>query len=240
MKIGIVGVGGFGKLAMRVLSEANEVLVTDILPAPPELGRAKFATLSEVAECSIVILAVNLEHLEGVLRDITPHLRPGTLVMDVCSVKMKPIEMMVRLLPNNVSILGTHPLFGPQSAKNGLSGHKIVLCPVRIEDTKLEKIRSFLSSLGLNVVDDTAEHHDHEMAFVQGLTHFVARAMIESGVKESPLSTKAFDSLFGVLETLNPGTWELFKTIELGNPFAKEVRQKFLKALLDLERKLKE
>ena len=45
--------------------------------------------------------------------------------------KTLPVEIMLRGLPPHVAILATHPLFGPQSARGGIRGLKIAVCPVR-------------------------------------------------------------------------------------------------------------
>ena len=45
---------------------------------------------------------------------------------------------MERLLPATASILGTHPMFGPDSARGGVAGLPMILCPVRIAARELE------------------------------------------------------------------------------------------------------
>ena len=76
-------------------------------------------------------LAVPVPMLGECLAGIAPHLRPGQVVVDVCSVKAGPAALMRRLLPEGVEILATHPMFGPQSMPQSLSGGRIVICPLR-------------------------------------------------------------------------------------------------------------
>lgn len=241
LTLGVVGHGGFGQLLSKNLLRwvVRQVRVNDVVQQPQIETGVIWSSLEEVAGCDIVILAVNLNSLDDVLRKISPHLKTGTLVVDVCSVKVRPVELMKSILPMHVEILGTHPLFGPQSAKDGTRGHKIVVCPVKVGDEKMEQMKVLFECLGLKVVESEPESHDREMALVQGLTHFVARAMLECGVKESPLSTLAYQNLVNVLNTLNPGSWDLFETIELGNPFASEIRDRFMDELQKLERRLR-
>ncbi len=87
--------------------------------------------LAEVAACDAVILATPVPALSAVIAAINPYLRPGAVVLDVGSVKVIPAQKMLAELPPYVDIIGTHPLFGPQSARGGVKGLKIVICPIR-------------------------------------------------------------------------------------------------------------
>ena len=77
-------------------------------------------------------------------------------MVDVCSVKVYPVQWMRELLPASVSILPTHPMFGPDSAAESLKDRKIVLCPERIADDVYQKIKSWLERQGLIVIQATA------------------------------------------------------------------------------------
>ncbi len=101
---------------------------------------------------------------------------------------------MKRLLPRFVEILGTHPLFGPDSARNGIRGLKIVLCPVRCR--RVSKIKAWLEGKGLEVIVTTPARHDVEMARTQALFHFLARGVAETGIRVGRLSTPGPAKLF--------------------------------------------
>ena len=55
---------------------------------------------------------VPVSRLNEVVIGIGPHLRPGTLVLDVGSVKIIPAGIMLRGLPPHVGIVATHPCSG--------------------------------------------------------------------------------------------------------------------------------
>jgi len=74
--------------------------------------------------------SVPINQLERTIINISPYLKPGSIVYDVCSVKEQPCKWMLEQLPSSVSIIGTHPLFGPDSAGSSLKGCKIAICPV--------------------------------------------------------------------------------------------------------------
>ncbi|MEL7474348.1 MAG: prephenate dehydrogenase/arogenate dehydrogenase family protein, partial [Planctomycetota bacterium] len=78
------------------------------------------------------MLAIPVAVFEDALATIAPVLEPGTLVVDVASVKVRPIELMLGALPQHCRVIGAHPLFGPQTAAEvGLSGQTVAVCPAR-------------------------------------------------------------------------------------------------------------
>ena len=48
-----------------------------------------------------------------VIRKVAPHMHPGSLIMDVTSIKSGPVKAMKTYAPKGVEVLGTHPMFGP-------------------------------------------------------------------------------------------------------------------------------
>jgi Prephenate dehydrogenase len=113
----------------------------------------------------VVILAVPVGEMRGVAQRLAPHLMPGALVLDVGSVKVEPASIMLETLPGHVEIVATHPLFGPVSARAGLRGARIAICPLR---GRRLRVAAFCRRLGLDVILTTPEQHDRDAAEVQG------------------------------------------------------------------------
>ena len=186
-----------------------------------------------------VVFAVPLAAFESVLSRAVPYLQTDAVCFDVCSVKMKPLELMREYLPETVEIIGTHPLFGPQSGREGIENLRIALCPLRT--SRKEEIKNFLTDkLKLKVYEKSPAEHDREMAHVQALTHFVARALDELHVEESELATVSYEELMRAARLVSEDSWELFQTIEQGNPFAEPKRKAFISKLVELENRLKD
>ena len=239
MQISIFGFGDFGQLVTKYLVKEADVLVYDRNGEKTELIKeygAKPATIKEAAKSKVVILAVTLDALEETLRGIAPHVEPGTLVADVTSVKVKPAQMMQDILPKNVQILATHPLFGSVSAANSLQGHRIIIDPIRVDD--LDAVKHFLANMGLSVIEMTSDEHDREMAWVHALTFFVGRGLLNMDPPTSPLTTNYYNELLDVVNVERTHSLELFNTIQKGNPYAAEMRQRFLASLQDLQNNL--
>jgi len=238
--VGIIGFGAFGRLMAAHLQPWFTLRVHDPArpPATDTAGRGLApASLTEAAACDVVILAVPVAAIPDVVAAIAPHLRPGALVLDVGSVKLEPAAVMAKGLPDHVEILATHPLFGPQSARQGLRGLGIALCPVRCPDVR--RVAAFLRrALGLKVHLTTADAHDREAAMVQGLTHLIARILVEMEPLPRSLTTASFTHLMQAVEMVRHDAHEVFLAIERANPHAKAVRDRFFDLADQLRREL--
>jgi prephenate dehydrogenase len=239
--IGIIGFGRFGKLMTGYLASDYPVKVWNRRDKSEAIRRcgADPAPLSEVCKETILIVAVPISTLRQTLIDIGPFLTHGTTVVDVCSVKIYPVQWMEALLPQDVFILGTHPMFGPDSAADSLLKRKIVLCPVRMKRPLLEKIERYLSSKGLEVIQTTPEDHDRQIAVSLSLTHFIGRSLAEFGAEKLPIDTEGYNRLLHTLEVVTHDTWQLFEDIHRYNPFAAECRTRLGRAMNSIDERLK-
>lgn len=240
-EIGIIGFGQFGQFMAQHLARFFDVTVYDYADRENKAKEisVKWGDFEIVSSKPIVIFAVPLKNFAEVLKRAVPYILPNALCIDVCSVKMKPIELMREHLPSTIEIVGTHPLFGPQSGRGGIKNLRIAFCPVRTE--RSEEIKDFLvNKLELKVYEKTPEEHDKEMAHVQALTHFVARALDELHVEESELATVSYEELMKAARLVSEDSWELFQTIQQGNPFADKKRKAFIDKLIELETRVGE
>lgn len=241
--LAILGFGAFGRFMSAHLRSHFTLCVCDVADRIIEarMVDTQLSSLGDAAKADIVVLAIPVQRMEPLLRQLAPLLaKRNTLVLDVASVKVKSIALMRDLLPPETEIIGTHPLFGPQSGKNGIEGFPIAFCPVRASQERIACVRSFLAdTLKLKVLDVTPEEHDRQMAYVQGLTHLVSRAAAALELPRTDLATLAYRRFAEMSESLAGDSWELFRTIENENPFAAEVRRQFAAQIAELESRLK-
>lgn len=228
-RIGMIGYGSFGAFLVRQLTTVADLIVYD--PAVQEYSLPTL--LAQAARADFVVLAVPLGAYEEVLSRLTPDLRPDSVLVDICSVKIRPIEIIRSYLPSQ-PLVATHPLFGPESAADSLTGHTLVMCPDESSPAPYEAIKTFSQKLDLNVIELTATAHDKEIAVVQGLTFFVARALKEMKLDSHTLLTPSFARLLHLAELERHHSEELFRTIQTGNPFTAEVRQEFIRHVTTL------
>jgi len=238
-ELGLVGFGGFGRFLARHLRPHFDLAVSSLGDITEEALRegVRAVPVPEAASRDIVILCVPLSAFADALTSIVPHVRPGALIADVCSVKTRPVELMLERLPESVEVLGTHPLFGPEGSRETIRGRSIVLCPARTQ--RMEQARRFLTEeVGLRVLVRTPEEHDREMAVVQGLSHFIAKGLDHLRLPQLEGTTAAYEHLLRVRDLLRHDSKEVFLSIERGNAHAPEMRRRFLKALARIETEL--
>ncbi|WP_298358615.1 prephenate dehydrogenase/arogenate dehydrogenase family protein [Rhodoblastus sp.] len=237
--IGLIGYGAFGRLAASHLAPLFPVFAydpacaTDPEPCRTTVRGVTLCDAATAAACDLVILAMPVPRLSAAIAAIRPHLRPGATVLDVCSVKVAPAETMRAELPDHVDIIGTHPMFGPQSARGGIKGLKIVICPIRGSGAR--PLAAYMrKTFGLNAILATPEEHDREAAMVQGLTHLIAKVLVEMEPLPRNMTTASFDLLLRAVDMVRHDAPEVFYAIERMNPFAPDVRRRFFALAADL------
>jgi prephenate dehydrogenase len=119
-------------------------------------------------EADVVIISVPINVTSQVIKEVTPHIKGGSLLLDVTSVKEKPTELMDKYAPPGVEVLPTHPMFGPRI--RSLDGQVIVLTPLE-KGKWYNKVIKFLEGENARVLVTTPQVHDEMMSVIQGLTH---------------------------------------------------------------------
>jgi len=237
LKIAVIGYGRFGKLLTQFLLPFGEInVISKQKIKDKQILKLKYA---ELANMDWIIPAVPISEFENVLKKIRPYLKSGSLVMDICSVKVLPCKLLKKYIPQNCQILGTHPMFGPDSAKNGLNGLQIVICPLRISKETLNQVVGVFRKLKLKIIETSPGNHDKQAARCLGLVHLIGRALLDMKIKEQPINTLGFKRLLAVNETVKNDSWQLFFDMQRFNPYASKTRSEFINSLKSLNEKIK-
>lgn len=216
MRIGIIGAGRFGTLLQTHLSTDNTV------------------TVDNPKDCELVVFAVPNRNLEAAIQQWKPQIDDKAIVMDVGSVKELPCQILQTQFTN--PILGTHPLYGPDSAGESWQGHKAVFCRLRIDDQAYAQVKALFTSRGVTVFECTPQEHDTMMAKTQALVHFIGRAL--DGIQPQDISTPDYANLLKMMEKVTNDTWELFVDMQTLNPQAKPIRAEFVGKLLQVQKQV--
>jgi prephenate dehydrogenase len=229
--IGVYGLGRFGSFWAELLARSFPVCAYSRSPDRPTPPGVRRAGEDEVLSQPVLILCVAISAVESVLERARGRLAPDALVMDTCSVKTYPVGLMEKLLPGRASILGTHPMFGPDSGGKSVSGLPMILCPARIASRDLETWRSHFTAMGLSVSVMTPDEHDREAAFTQGITHYLGRVLSDFGVRTSPIGTVGYKKLLEIVEQTCNDPWQLFLDLQRYNPHTREMRARLVSSL---------
>lgn len=238
--VAIIGFGEFARLLVEHLQPHTEVVVASRHKITQRYGlKFREVDFKTALASEIIIPAIPAQSLDEFLKQNKADINPEALVIDVCSVKVKPVEAMLKQLPKSCQVLATHPLFGPNTAKGDIAGQRIMMHPVRLPKEKYARIKQFIQGeLGLKIIEATPEEHDKIMAYAQGLSHYIGRVMQQMRIPESELATKAYEDLLDMKRIQGNDSWELFESIMFENPYAAVVQKRFKLAMQKLDDRL--
>ncbi len=214
----IGGTGRMGRLFRPVFERAGyEVLVS---------GRSTDLTARELAERSdLVIVSVPIRETVRVIDEIAPVMNRDQLLCDFTSLKVRPVEAMLR---SEANVIGLHPMFGP--TVKSLRQQTIIVCPARADETQLQPLLSLFRAEGALCTITTAEQHDRMMAVVQGLTHYMTLCMADTvqrlGIdpeKTADFTSPVYQIEISVMGRLLSQDAGLYADILQMNPYVPEV-----------------
>lgn len=133
-----------------------------------------------LAGARAVIVAVPISDTCRVVEAL-PALPVDCLLADITSFKRAPLTAMLK--KHSGPVIGLHPMFGPDIDR--MDGQLIIHCPGR-KAKQCQWLLEILSAWGARLIEADAEEHDNNMAFVQGLRHFVFFSLGMAMMREKP------------------------------------------------------
>lgn len=239
--ITIIGEGRFGSYLRDQIAQADsniELFCFDTLSQI--IPNFDFSFRKQVlGKTQLLIFCVPIRDFEQAIanyRDIIPDY---CVVMDTCSVKSIPCQILGRLQKQrpNIHIIGSHPLFGPQSAPISCRGQRVALVDISGGQTSIFVSNFWQTLLGTTVIQTTAEEHDRQMG-TQLLNHFIGRAATSAGITRVPLSTKTHELFMDIVDIISGNSIDLFEDMNTFNPYSTEIREKFLESAMSLHNRL--
>lgn len=251
MKVAIIG--GAGKMgrwfANFLLDENIDVIIADkdeekLADTGRLLGIPVAGNQEAMRQADVVMISVPIDVFEEVVREISPHARPGQIVVDNTSVKVMPVAVMHRYLPDCL-VLGTHPVFGPGA--NNLANENFVLTPTNSAEKALaQKVQQYLEDRGAHVTSISPEEHDQMMGVVLGLAHFISivSADMLSGVKKFTLLKEiggtTYRVLLALVESVISEDPRLYAAIQMAIPDMEKVEKNFQRKAREWAKLVKE
>lgn len=230
-KLPVIGIiGGTGKMGQWFAHFFEEQGLVVLIS-----GRKTSLTPNElIKKTNIVIVSVPISETQKVIKSIVPQMPKDSLLTDVTSFKIMPLEEM-KGAP--CATLGMHPLFGPSA--NRTMELKMVFCHQKNNDY-VTFLKNLFTKTGIGVITMTPEEHDYQMAYIQALTHTVnllyAKIIFEN---KNMLENKLITPIF-TLQTLVMGRvlyqdLKLISDIQFYNPYFLPVLEAFVEQAKKLE-----
>lgn len=217
-KITIIGNGRFGKTLERLLQDDFAITT---------YSRSGELSLEEAYKNRVVFYAVTIAAFEDVITEHEKFFRDDHILIDVLSVKKHPASIFEKKLNGTkTQALLTHPMFGPDSSKDGFEGLPIVLDKFKTSAKTFTFWKNYFEKKKLTVIEMTADEHDRLAANSQGITHFIGRLLDEFGMEETKIDTVGAKKLQEVKEQTCNDTWDLFTNLQQYNPYTNAMRLK--------------
>jgi arogenate dehydrogenase (NADP+), plant len=235
--ITIIGYGRFGQTLYRLLKDDFDVLIYTRKPINDNINQTQ--DLHAAYQNKTIFYAVPIEAFEEVLASHREYMTDDHLLIDVLSVKLHPKHLFEKYLKDKkTQALLTHPMFGPDSSRDGFAGLPIVLDKFMADDKNYEDWKTYLAKKQLKVIEISADEHDRLAADSQGLTHFVGRLLDEIDLQPTPIDTVGAKKLNEIREQTCNDTWDLFTNLQHFNPYTKPMRLRLGEAYDKLYNKL--
>jgi prephenate dehydrogenase len=218
-KVSIIGYGRFGAMLHALLSKGFEVDVYD--KKQINSSDVNEVSLKDALKNETIFIAVPIRDFESLIHEIKNDIQGNKTVIDVCSVKVFPKNVMTQNLSAEIDIIATHPLFGPDSLKD--SGSVMTMESVRDSYGRFEFWKNYFDSQNITIEEISAEEHDMMAARSQGLTHFVGRVIDDFGTDQTRIDTEGYKALHKLVNQTCNDSWELFEDIQSYNPYTQKM-----------------
>src|SRR3989344_3608082 len=243
-KVGIIGFGRFGKTLHRLLQGDFDVTLFDTdKSAFKNFKKSKYTgitqDLAEVYKNEVIFYCVPISKFESVIESHKKYFKNEHLLIDILSVKELPERIFLENLKGlKTQAILTHPMFGPDSSKDGFKGLRMVMDRFMSSKKQYDFWKKYFISKGLEVVELSARKHDELAARSQGVTHFVGRLLSDYGFPKTPIDTKGAEWLHKVADQTTNDSWELFTNLQNYNRHTKQMRIRLGRAYDRLYNKL--
>jgi len=230
--IGIIGAGRFGRFWGNALNRYYPVRIfdTDETCRARTEGIGEWADLQTCFKQSFVFLTIPISEIGPFLQANAYMLRSGSIILDCASVKIRVSEWFKQYLPTDSFYALSHPLFGPDSARQGLKGHRITLMPGRIPLARYQKlVQIFSQELSLQVINISPEEHDRLMAHNLSLIHLLGRTCHKMELERVPLIMDSLRKLNGISKVVMNDSEQLFRDFFRFNPYSTELCRDFVR-----------
>jgi len=229
--VAIVGFGRFGKTLYRMLRADFNIILFNRTQSVFNNQRLTENTkvvknIKSIYRADIIFYAVPIDQFKKVIKSHRQFFQPNHLLIDVLSVKEYPEKIFNKYLKGRkIQALLTHPMFGPDSSKNGFSGLNLMINQFKSSQENFSFWKEYFISKGINVVEMTAKKHDQLAAISQGTTHFIGRLLEKTHFHPTAIDTMGAKKLQEIVKQTCNDNWQLFCNLQTFNRYTNAMRQ---------------
>lgn len=222
MKVAILGSSGaMGSFfAEYFVQNGHQVVGSDIRRVKgshPEFALAS-SNRKAVRDADVVLVAVPVRETANVVREVSPFLKKGSILVEITSVKARMhAETKKSLATGDVRLLSLHPLFGPSSSPKNF---KVCVVGNRRDISAARRLLPDANLIRLGI-----REHDKMMAYTLSLIHLMNLAFLSAVLKgvgsrefERSVTPTALGQL-NLAKAILSQDPTLYSYIEMENPF---------------------
>jgi prephenate dehydrogenase len=186
-----------------------------------------------IKDSDIVILCIPLRISPQMIAECSQKMKPNSVLIDISSIKSKSFKSLAKI-QNSISPICIHPMFGPGASHT--SRLKTIFIPVRNYTKEVEFVRQLFPNFEILPIENAIKH-DHIMAVVLGLNHYmniIFADVISSHIYKNLefYSGNTFRIQYILAESILNDDTDLLNSLFIENPFIKKEIKNFHKKFL--------
>jgi len=252
VKIAVIGgTRGLGRWIANFLAQKGlDVTITGRNITEGELVSKRIGTgytnnnIHAAESSDVVIISVPIQSTPNIIKELAPLMKPGSMLMDVTSVKEESSQLMEQYAAEGVEVVPSHPMFGPRI--RSLDGQVVVLTP-STDGSWFRRVHEFLENENARIIVTTPEIHDRMMSIVQGLTHFAYVSIaatierLDIDIKESrKFASPIYNLMLDTIARITAQNPYLVYSIQTSNKYIKESHETFNETFNELKNMIAE
>ena len=151
-------------------------------------GSEKITTFS--TQFDLVIICSPLSTYKGIFKQLNSYVTEDTLVLDVGSTKMSPIDDFKKTVTNKyLKFVPSHPIAGLEKSGPDFGFAKLfknrfcILTPIDNDLEVIKSARLFWSSIGMQIQMMEPEHHDRVLAMTSHIPQLIAYSIVTTATE---------------------------------------------------------
>lgn len=167
-----------------------------------------------VADANLIVLCTPVDTISSLLRQIDRHVKSGSVVTDVGSLKGNIRSDIQKKNWKNIHFISAHPMVG--SHERGISavrtdlydhGYTFVIRSSNTEQKAYRSVRDFWKKINRRIVEVTAEEHDGIVSQISHLPHVLALCLVLAVSKKNLLwASSGFRDMTRIAQS-SPSIW---------------------------------
>ncbi|MCC6934054.1 MAG: prephenate dehydrogenase/arogenate dehydrogenase family protein [Deltaproteobacteria bacterium] len=191
------------------------------------------------AQVDVILLSIPMTQVSEVLANLRPHLRPGQLLVENCSIKSCSLPLLQDSLLDGVELLGIHTMF--KGDIDSLKGENIVITRTNNSSKMAYALEDLFYKHGANIVHAGIDEHDKGTAFTQGLVNLVLLLISDVMVRNFDrydqavmFNTKISRQVLALIKRSLGQNDELIRDLQFLNSHSPAIRAEFLRVAREI------